>query len=550
LAACYPSSGCIIVTDRGRFLSAFTYNASGPRRLDHVPFLCSYCIHITYIMKSFTCREATRLLSRSSLTQRAPSVARRNAYTYRQEHRRSFGSTSRLLVVKPYLLADIGEGITECQVIQWFVKPGARVEQFDPICEVQSDKASVEITSRFDGVIKKLYYEPDDMAKVGKPLVDIDIQSEISPADEALLNGGASNPADEQVPEPSQPQEQKIELDRNDTKANSGNLSPPTQSLPSEPAQEPSKAPRQPGKHASLATPAVRHIIKENKLNIEDIEGTGKDGRVSKDDVQRYIEACKQSAAGSSVSSTPTPALAPTQQVEDQTRTLTPIQAGMFKQMTKSLSIPHFLYTDSVDFSSLTSLRQKYNAGREKADRITPLPIIIKAVSLTLQQYPLINSHLDATNPNKPQIIVKGSHNIGVAVDSPSGLLVPVVKNVQNHSIASLSIEIQRLSGLARDGKLTSADMTGATFTISNIGSIGGTAVAPVIVGPQVGILGIGRAKVIPAFGKNGELVKREECVFSWSADHRVIDGAYVARAADEVRKCIEGVESMLVRMR
>lgn len=455
-------------------------------------------------------------------------------------------------MVKPYLLADIGEGITECQVIQWFVKPGARVEQFDPICEVQSDKASVEITSRFDGVIKKLYYEPDDMAKVGKPLVDIDIQSEISPADEALLNGGAGKPADEQVPEQSQPQEQKIELDRNDTKAHSGNLSQPTQSPPSKPAQESSKPPRQPGKHASLATPAVRHIIKENKLNIEDIEGTGKDGRVSKDDVQRYIEASKQSAAGSSVSSIPTsaPAPVPTQQVEDQTRTLTPIQAGMFKQMTKSLSIPHFLYTDSVDFSSLTSLRQKYNAGREKADRITPLPIIIKAVSLTFQQYPLINSHLDTTNPNKPQIIVKGSHNIGVAVDSPSGLLVPVVKNVQNHSIASLSIEIQRLSGLARDGKLTSADMTGATFTISNIGSIGGTAVAPVIVGPQVGILGIGRAKVIPAFAKNGELVKREECVFSWSADHRVIDGAYVARAADEVRKCIEGVESMLVRMR
>ncbi|KAF2856245.1 hypothetical protein T440DRAFT_439098 [Plenodomus tracheiphilus IPT5] len=501
-------------------------------------------------MKSFTCREATRLLSRSNLAQRAPVAAHRNTNTWRPEQRRGFGGTSRLLVVKPYLLADIGEGITECQVIQWFVKPGARVEQFDPICEVQSDKASVEITSRFDGVIKKLYYEPDDMAKVGKPLVDIDIQSEISPDDEALLNGASDKPANEQVPSQSQPQEQAIELDRNDTKAASGDLAAPTQSLPFEPSQEQSKQQRQPGKHASLATPAVRHIIKENKLRIEDIEGTGKEGRVSKDDVQRHIEASKQSAGASSVASTSTPAPAPTQQVQDQVKTLTPIQAGMFKQMTKSLSIPHFLYTDSVDFSSLTSLRQKYNAGREKADRITPLPIIIKAVSLTLQQYPLINSHLDTTNPNKPQIIMKGSHNIGVAVDSPSGLLVPVIKNVQNHSIASLAIEIQRLSNLARDGKLTSADMTGATFTVSNIGSIGGTAVAPVIVGPQVGILGIGRAKVIPAFGANGELVKREECVFSWSADHRVVDGAYVARAADEVRKCIEGVESMLVRMR
>ncbi|KAI8936385.1 hypothetical protein NX059_006797 [Plenodomus lindquistii] len=501
-------------------------------------------------MKSFTCREAPRLISRSNLTQRAPFTAHRNANIRRQEQRRGFGFTGRFLAVKPYLLADIGEGITECQVIQWFVKPGARVEQFDPICEVQSDKASVEITSRFDGVIKKLYYEPDDMAKVGKPLVDIDIQSDISPDDEALLNGGPSKPTDEQAPEQSQPQEQGIELDRNDTKAASGDIQAPTHSLPPEPAQEQTKPPRQPGKHASLATPAVRHLIKENKLNIEDIEGTGKDGRVSKDDVQRHIQASKQSAAASPTLSTPTPAPAPAQQVEDEVKNLTPIQAGMFKQMTKSLSIPHFLYTDSVDFSSLTSLRQKYNAGREKADRITPLPIIIKAVSLTLQQYPLINSHLDTTNPNKPQIILKGSHNIGVAVDSPSGLLVPVIKNVQNHSIASLSVEIQRLATLARDGKLTSADMTGATFTVSNIGSIGGAAVAPVIVGPQVGILGVGRAKIVPAFGENGELVKREECVFSWSADHRVVDGAYVARAADEVRKCIEGVESMLVRMR
>lgn len=319
--------------------------------------------------------------------------------------------------------------------------------------------------------------------------------------------------------------------------------------LPSEPSQAGSPVKREPGKHASLATPAVRHMIKEHKLKIEDIEGTGKEGRVLKDDVQRYVESAKQMASAPPATSAPTPL--PTQQLEDQVKPFTPVQSGMFKQMTKSLSIPHFLYTDAVDFSSLTSLRKKYNAGREKPDRITPLPIIIKAVSLTFQQFPLLNSHLDTTtNPDKPQMILKGSHNIGIAVDSPSGLLVPVIKNVQNHSIASLAQEIQRLSSLARSGKLTSADLTGATFTISNIGSIGGGTVAPVIVGPQVGILGIGKARVVPAFGEDGELMKREECVFSWSADHRVVDGAYVARAADEVRKCIEGVEGMLVRMR
>jgi 2-oxoisovalerate dehydrogenase E2 component (dihydrolipoyl transacylase) len=291
-------------------------------------------------------------------------------------------------------------------------------------------------------------------------------------------------------------------------------------------------------------------MIKEHGLQIEDIEGTGKEGRVLKEDVQRHAEAAKQITSTSLTPTTSTPSVSQ-RTMEDRVQGLTPVQSGMFKQMTKSLSIPHFLYTDAVDFSSLTAMRGKYNTGREKTDRITPLPIIIKAVSLTLEKFPLLNSHLDTTsNPAKPQIILKGSHNIGVAVDSPSGLLVPVIKNVQDHSIASISQEITRLATLARNGKLSSADLTGATFTVSNIGSIGGTAVAPVIVTPQVGIVGIGKARVVPAFGENGELVKREECVFSWSADHRVVDGAYVARAAEEVRKCVEGVEGMLMRMK
>jgi 2-oxoisovalerate dehydrogenase E2 component (dihydrolipoyl transacylase) len=380
-----------------------------------------------------------------------------------------------------------------------------------------------------------------------KPLVDIDIQSEISAADEALLNGASQDTA-----QPSGAQEQGLEVARNDTKASIGDSPLPEQAspLPPNPTKEDSKPLRELGKHASLATPAVRHMVKEHNLKIEDIEGTGKEGRVLKEDVVRHAEAAKQTTSTPSTSATSAPSVSQ-RQMEDRIHTLTPVQSGMFKTMTKSLSIPHFLYTDAVNFSSLTSIRKKYNAGREKSDRITPLPIIIKAVSIALEKFPLLNSHLDTTsNPAKPQIILKGSHNIGVAVDSPSGLLVPVIKNVQDHSIASISQEITRLATLARNGKLASSDLTGATFTVSNIGSIGGTAVAPVIVTPQVGIVGIGKARVVPAFDENGELVKKEECMFSWSADHRVVDGAYVARAAEEVRKCVEGVEAMLMRMR
>jgi 2-oxoisovalerate dehydrogenase E2 component (dihydrolipoyl transacylase) len=383
-----------------------------------------------------------------------------------------------------------------------------------------------------------------------KPLVDIDIQSEISAADEALLNDGSEKPADKEAPKQTQSAEEGLEVGRNDTKAAIGEIPPrPAESLPAEPPKEESKPQRIPGKHASLATPAVRHRIKEMNLKIEDIEGTGKDGRVLKEDIQKHMEA---SRAGASVAASPsTPAPAPIQQVEDHIKQLTPVQSGMYKQMTRSLSIPHFLYTDNVDFTPLNALRKKFNHHKEKSHRLTTLPFVVKAVSLALQQYPLLNAHLDTTtNPDKPQILVKGSHNIGVAIDSPAGLLVPVIRNVQSHSIESLSAEIARLSNLARAGKLSSADLSGATFTLSNIGSIGGTAVAPVIVTPQVGILGIGRARVVPAFGENGELVKKDECVFSWSADHRVIDGAMAARCAEAVRGYLEHVESMLVRLR
>ena len=385
-----------------------------------------------------------------------------------------------------------------------------------------------------------------------KPLVDIDIQSEISAADEALLKDGSGSEAKQDAAQQAKPEEQGLEVGRNDTKASIGDTPLPEQAspLPPNPVKADDKPQRQLGKHASLATPAVRHMVKEHNLKIEDIEGTGKEGRVLKEDVVRHAEAAKQLTSTPSQSFPSAPAIS-SQHVADRVQSLTPVQSGMFRTMTKSLSIPHFLYTDVIDFSGLTSLRKKYNVGREKADRITPLPVIIKAVSLTLQQFPLLNAHLDTTsNPDKPQMLFKGSHHIGVAVDSPSGLLVPVIKNVQDHSIASLAQEITRLATLARNGKLTSADLSGATFTVSNIGSIGGSAVAPVIVMPQVGILGIGKARVVPAFGGNGELVKREECVFSWSADHRVVDGAYVARAAEEVRKCVEGVEGMLMRMR
>jgi 2-oxoisovalerate dehydrogenase E2 component (dihydrolipoyl transacylase) len=297
----------------------------------------------------------------------------------------------------------------------------------------------------------------------------------------------------------------------------------------------------------TLATPAVRHLTKELHIDIADISGTGKDGRVLKEDVQKFASTRESSSAPTS--------LPPEPLGEDKRVSFTPIQRKMYETMTRSLSIPHFLYSDTVDFTSLSKARRAINthnaASIEENIKLSALPFIIKAVSMSLTAYPSVNAHLDTTtDSSKPSFTHKASHNIGFAVDTPQGLIVPVIHSVQSHSIFSLAAEIHRLSAAARNNKLSTADLKGATFSVSNIGNIGGTTVAPVIVSPQVAILGIGKARAVPAFAEDGSIIRKEECFFSWSADHRVVDGATLARCAESVRHYLEGTERMLVKLR
>ncbi|OTB08848.1 hypothetical protein M426DRAFT_51691 [Hypoxylon sp. CI-4A] len=460
---------------------------------------------------------------------------------------RGFQSTRNLQVVKPVLLADIGEGIVECEVIQWFVEPGARVEEFSPLCEVQSDKASVEITSRFSGVVKKLYFEAGEMAKVGKPFIDIDIQGGAS--QEALEALTSPEPTVEGVSEPSnreslsQPPE---------TQGSGGNI---TKSSQEEPKLQPS--PPKKGKCASLATPAVRHLSKELNIDISDIEGTGKDGRVLKEDIYKFVERRDSPTQSSQPTSLfPSTSLDTEKQTEAVVQ-LTNTQQQMFKTMTRSLNIPHFLYADEVDFSQLYELRRRLNkvvsqsAKEGEVSKLTYLPFIIKAVSIALHQYPILNARVEIdAETSKPSLVHRSQHNIGVAMDTPLGLLVPVIKNVGARSVLSIAAELYRLQAQAAAGKLSPQDLSGGTITVSNIGNIGGTYVSPVIVEKEVAILGIGRLRAVPAFDEEDKVVKKQVCNFSWSADHRVVDGATMARAADVVRRIVEEPDAMVLHLR
>jgi 2-oxoisovalerate dehydrogenase E2 component (dihydrolipoyl transacylase) len=435
------------------------------------------------------------------------------------------------------ILLTTNTGIRECEIIQWFVEPGARVEEWDKLCEVQSDKASVEITSKFDGVIKKLYYEAGEMAKVGKPLVDIDIQGEIKEEDLAALT------------EPGTGEETQIQAQDQAKEPTRAQIVKSTQ-IP-EPLPTPQKVSSPKGKHATLATPAVRHLTKELDVRIEDVNGSGRDGRVLKDDVYQFAK--QRDSAPAQVRSSPATSGGP--QTETPTK-FSNTQYQMFKSMTNSLAIPHFLYADEIDFSNLSDLRVRLNKGLAKHPvnelrKISFLPFVIKAVSMAIDRYPILNARVD-TDPEsgRPILIMRSQHNIGVAIDTPLGLMVPVIKDVSNLDIASIAAELNRLQSLAAGGKLSSKDLTGGTITVSNIGNIGGTYVSPVIVEKEVAILGMGKMRTIPAFDENGGVVKKQICNFSWSADHRVIDGATMARAAEVVRSFVEDPDSMVMYLR
>lgn len=445
------------------------------------------------------------------------------------------------------------------------------------MCEVQSDKASVEITSRFSGVVKKLYYDAGDMAKVGKPFVDIDILGDVSQETLDKLTPSGADAGDKTSPASQQRETEPA--------------------APQKPAPAPSNngavetAPAKPkGKHAALATPAVRHLSKERNVDILHVDGTGKDGRVLKEDIYRFIEARDNGAAqavqpgpgpGPGAATAPQFSASPGVQTEDR-QPLTKTQEQMFKTMTRSLSIPHFLYADEIDFTDLSALRGRLNKvlssspsspapvipSNQGVTKLSYLPFIIKAVSMALQQYPILNARVDVPNSSsageKPALVYRSQHNIGVAMDTPQGLLVPVIKDVAAHSILTIAAELLRLQGLAAAGRLSPQDMSGGTITVSNIGSIGGTYCSPVIVDRQVAILGVGRMRDVPDVarvdggtagggGGPGSWAVRgvkNVCNFSWSADHRVVDGATMARAAGVVRSLVEEPDVMVMHLR
>ena len=488
-------------------------------------------------MKVIPSPQSLRLLRSLLKPQTTPLPARAcQPFLQSARERRNFHATPQRARIETHTLSDIGEGVKEVQVIQWYVEEGAQVEEWGNLCEVQSDKASVDITSKFTGVVKKIHFPRDAIVQVGDGMVDIEVEGEEEPSPQ-VEEGEGQEAKEQEVSE----QEQEAEDGAVEQQEPAHEADPPQQAETPEPARS---------TDPSLATPAVRGLLKEHNLHIEDIQGTGKDGRVLKEDVYKHLES-GPSATTTSASIPTAPRPLPDAKQTETAQKLTPVQSAMFKSMTASLSIPHFLYSDSVDITSLAALRKRLNATRgSDMPKYSYLPFVIKAVSLAMNKFPILNARLDTSaDPKRPQLQMRSNHNIGIAMDTPNGLLVPVIKSVNARSITEIVAETARLSQLGQAGKLSNQDLSGGTITVTNIGSIGGEVVSPVIVEGQLAIVGVGKVKSIPVFDEDGELQKAEVMKLSWSADHRVVDGATMARAAEVVRQYLEEVGKMTVDM-
>ena len=457
-------------------------------------------------------------------------------------------------VTKPFVLADIGEGIAEVELMAWYVKVGDRVRAFDKICEVQSDKATVEITSRYDGVVTAIYGDEGGIIKVGETLVDIEtdeIASDTSP--HIATESSHQLPADSPV---------------------SGTTTSADISCNSEGVRR-----------KVLTTPVVRKIAKENNIDLSTLFGSGPKGRILKGDVLKYLKTgyrgesapspqasssgrpsaqpdlastpVQQPIATTPSQSTSAPLMPPVRAVSgaavDKKVPIRGIERMMVKSMTEALKVPHLTYAEEVVMDNLMTVRKELNTmlanstpKDQKPLRMSFMPLMMKAASMALTMYP----HLNATmNSEVTEVTHHGDHNFGVAMDTPKGLIVPVVKQVQNMSVVEIARELAYLQDCASRGTLTTEQMSGGTFTLSNIGSIGGTYMGPVIVVPQVVIGALGRFQTVPKYvhkstgllassddiyagQSDGSVVVAPRTIMnvSWSADHRVVDGASVSR--------------------
>ncbi|WP_026692189.1 dihydrolipoamide acetyltransferase family protein [Peribacillus kribbensis] len=444
-----------------------------------------------------------------------------------------------------FKLPDIGEGIHEGEIVKWFVKPGDKVQEDDVLCEVQNDKAVVEIPSPVEGTVEEIKVEEGSVAVVGDVLITFD-----APGYENIQFKG-----DHSEDEGKQKTEEQVQSTGEAGKAPEAATAQESAPAPEAiaPAGNQPKTDVDPNRRI-IAMPSVRKYAREKGVDIRQVAGSADHGRILKSDIDAFAQGGQAA---------PQAAEAPVQEAavqEEKAPAAQAIPEGEFPETREKMSAirkviakamvntkhtaPHVTLMDEVDVTRLVAHRKKFKeVAAEKGIKLTFLPYVVKALTSALREFPALNTSFDEA---AGEIIYKHYYNIGIAADTEKGLLVPVVKNADRKSVFSISNEINELAGKAREGKLAPAEMKGASCTISNIGSAGGQWFTPLINQPEVAILGIGRIAEKPVV-LNGEIVAAPVLALSLSFDHRMIDGATAQNALNHIKRLLNDPELLLM---
>ncbi|MGF6951290.1 pyruvate dehydrogenase E2 component (dihydrolipoamide acetyltransferase) [Neobacillus sp. B4I6] len=437
-----------------------------------------------------------------------------------------------------FKMPDIGEGIHEGEIVKWFVKPGDKVQEDDVLCEIQNDKAVVEIPSPVEGSVLEVLVGEGTVATVGQVLVTFD-----APGYENLQFKG-----DEHADEPKQEEKAAVSTPAPEVKQDAA-PQPAAVAVAPQADVDPNRR--------IIAMPSVRKYAREKGISINLIAGTGNNGRILKGDIDLFVSG---GAAPSPQAATNVAVEVETAKVEAPQTTAVAIPQGEYPETREKMSgirkaiakamvnskhtAPHVTLMDEIDVTKLVTHRKKFKeVAAAKGIKLTFLPYIVKALTSALREFPALNTSLDDATS---EIIHKHYYNIGIAADTEKGLLVPVVKDADRKSVFSISNEINELAVKARDGKLAPNEMKGASCTISNIGSAGGQWFTPVINHPEVAILGVGRIAEKPIV-RNGEIVAAPVLALSLSFDHRMIDGATAQNALNHIKRLLNDPELLLM---
>ena len=444
-----------------------------------------------------------------------------------------------MAALQDILLPDIGD-FKNVEIIEVNVSPGDRINEDDPLITLESDKATMEVPSPKSGVVAEVKVAVGDRVSEGSPILTLEagdarVPEQPSPAG---LQESDVEPARPPAPEMTPPTPQRsVAAEPQAT----GAVAVAERPAPVPPSARPAPAIDEVAFARAHASPSVRRFARELGADLGKIRGSGPKGRILKEDVQAFVKAVLSRPLEAAPAAPPPPpagglAVAEMPEIdfsqfgETETRPLTKIKklsgAGLHRNW---VTIPHVTHQEEADITELEAFRKEMSEEAKKQGfRLTMIAFLLKASVAALKRFPDFNASLDRSREN---LILKKYFNIGVAVDTPEGLVVPVIRNVDRKGTFELAKELGEFSDKARARKLTPTDMSGGCFTISSLGGIGGTGFTPIVNAPEVAILGVTRSHMLPVY-RNGEFVPRLILPLSLSYDHRVIDGAAAARFA------------------